>query len=373
MKSKYPKIAPDKIETLSMCEVFVFGSNLQGHHTGGAARYAYKHFGAEWGVGIGPTGQCYAIPTMHGGVDDIRPYVEDFVKYAKTHPLNRFLLTRIGCGIAGFSDKQMAMLFYDAGASDLPNVASPEKWIVWYATFASIDQCSSMSEPNVPEVLTDDVLRELCREYLYQIGVGIRTGLPSVRIRYVLDDNKFGYAYFGQFFFYGDQLYVWDRNEIWKDTHNQGVVVDTFHDECDGRGYAHPVIFAGVCTNLKDIHGDYIYTGDVVRTDKLHDSLLGVQAINYPEEYGIILDNHSLPLKECQQIERMGTVFYNLVKDTFQPDIIRERCNDLLNLYGPRLPFEEVHRHIRFTPNFYTDEWQYIAMEKLRDEDFDWR
>ena len=49
MKSKYPKLAPDKIESLSMCEVFVFGSNLQGHHTGGAARYAYKHFGAEWG------------------------------------------------------------------------------------------------------------------------------------------------------------------------------------------------------------------------------------------------------------------------------------------------------------------------------------
>ncbi len=65
-----------------------------------------------------------------------------------------------------------------------------------------------MFEPNVPEVLTDDVLLELFREYLYQIGAGIRTGLPFVRIRYVLDDNKFGYAYFGQFFFYGDQLYV---------------------------------------------------------------------------------------------------------------------------------------------------------------------
>ena len=95
-ENKYPLVSKG---------MFVFGSNLQGHHTGGAARYAYKHFGAEWGVGIGPTGQCYAIPTMHGGVDDIRPYVEDFVKYAKSHPLNRFLLTRIGCGIAGFSDK----------------------------------------------------------------------------------------------------------------------------------------------------------------------------------------------------------------------------------------------------------------------------
>ena len=69
----------------------------------------------------------------------------------------------------------------------------------------------------------------------------------------------------------------------------------------------------------------------------------------------------------------MGTVFYNLEKDTFQPDIIRKRCNELLSPYGPGLPFEEVHRHIRFTPNFFANEWEYIAMEQLRDDDFDWR
>lgn len=373
MKSKYPKISPEKIDSLSMCEVFVFGSNLKGHHTGGAARYAHDHFGAEWGKGIGPTGQCYAIPTMDGGVDDIRPYVEDFVEYAKSHPLNRFLLTRIGCGTAGFTDEQMAMLFYDAGASNLPNVASPQEWVIWYATFACIDQCSSKTEPKVPEVLTDDVLRDLCQEYLYQIGAGIRTGLPCVRIRYVLGNNRFGHANFGQFFFYGNQLYVWDRDEIWKGSHNQGVVMDTFHDECEGRGYAHPVIFAGVRTNLKDNHGDFIFTGDVVLSDILPDSLLGVQALDFLGAYGIMLDNHSLRLKDCQQIERMGTVFYSLEKNTFQPDIIRERCRELLNLYGPRLPFEEVHRHIRFTPNFYTNEWEYVALEKLRDDDFDWR
>lgn len=373
MKSNNVKIAPDKIECLSMCEVFVFGSNLQGQHGGGAARYAYDHFGAEWGVGIGQTGQCYAIPTMHGGVEDIRPYVEDFVKYAKSHPLNRFLLTRIGCGIAGFTDEQMARLFYDAGALDLPNIASPEKWIPWYATFAAIDQRPSESEQNTPEVLTDDVLRDLCNEYLYQIGSGIRTNLPRVHIRYVLDNNKFGYSNFGQFFFCGNQLYVWDRDEIWKDAHNQDVVVDTFHDECKGRGYAHPVIFAGVRTNLKDTHGDFIFTGDVIKTDRLHECLLGVQAIGFLEAYGIMLDNHSLLLRECQQIERMGTVFYNLEKNAIQPDIIRKRCSELLNLCDSGLPFEEVHRHIRFTPNFFTKELEYIVMEELRGEDFDWR
>lgn len=89
------RITPKNVTELSMCEIFVFGSNLQGHHHGGAARTAHERFGAEWGVGSGPTGQCYAIPTMHGGVADIKPYVDEFVEYAKAHPNNRFLVTRV--------------------------------------------------------------------------------------------------------------------------------------------------------------------------------------------------------------------------------------------------------------------------------------
>ena len=69
----------------------------------------------------------------------------------------------------------------------------------------------------------------------------------------------------------------------------------------------------------------------------------------------------------------MGTVFYNLEKNAIQPDIIRKRCSELLNLCDCGLPFEEVHRHIRFTPNFFTKELEYIVMEELRGEDFDWR
>lgn len=109
-----------------MNEVFVFGSNLLGHHGGGAARMAYRKFGAEWGVGVGPTGQCYAIPTMHGGVEAIKPYVDDFVEYARNHPNNRFLVTRVGCGIAGFTDGEMAPLF--AALKDTPNVCFPKEW-----------------------------------------------------------------------------------------------------------------------------------------------------------------------------------------------------------------------------------------------------
>ena len=104
MKINRKRFIPDWVEHLSKCEVFVFGSNIEGMHMGGAARVAYEKFGAEWGVGDGPTGRCYAIPTMHGGLEAIRPYAEKFIAYAKTHPMNRFLLTRVGCGIAGFKD-----------------------------------------------------------------------------------------------------------------------------------------------------------------------------------------------------------------------------------------------------------------------------
>ena len=121
------RYTPENISSLAENEVFVFGSNLQGSHGGGAAAAAVRYFGAVWGQGVGMQGQCYAIPTMHGGVDAIRPYVDEFIQYAKGHPDLTFLVTRIGCGIAGFKDEQMAPLF--AAAQDLPNVVLPKTFV----------------------------------------------------------------------------------------------------------------------------------------------------------------------------------------------------------------------------------------------------
>ena len=87
MKIVNKKITPENVTKLSSCEIFVFGSNLAGEHLGGAAKFAYEEFGAEWGVGSGPTGRCYAIPTMHGDLESIRPYAEEFIRYAKEHPV----------------------------------------------------------------------------------------------------------------------------------------------------------------------------------------------------------------------------------------------------------------------------------------------
>ena len=121
------KFTPEFITELQPNEIFVFGSNLQGMHAGGAARVAYNKFGAVWGEGVGLQGQSYAIPTMHGGVEAIKPYTDEFIKFAAQHPELTFLVTRIGCGIAGFADKEIAPLF--ASALDAPNVILPQSFV----------------------------------------------------------------------------------------------------------------------------------------------------------------------------------------------------------------------------------------------------
>ncbi len=106
--------SPDQIMQLDPGQIFVFGSNLQGAHIGGAARIAAERFGAIWGQGVGLQGQSYAIPTMQGPVSSIKPYVDEFINFADSHPEYEFLVTRIGCGIAGFKDEQIAPLFKEA-------------------------------------------------------------------------------------------------------------------------------------------------------------------------------------------------------------------------------------------------------------------
>ena len=118
---------PERISVLKENEIFVFGSNLAGSHGGGAARLAYNRFGAIWGQGVGLQGQSYAIPTMHGGVDVIKPYVDEFILFAKKHPEYKFLVTRIGCGIAAFTPDEIAPLFKDA--LDVENVILPKDFV----------------------------------------------------------------------------------------------------------------------------------------------------------------------------------------------------------------------------------------------------
>lgn len=123
------RYTPDFITHLNNGEIFVFGSNLRGLHGGGAARLAYERFGAIWGQGVGMQGQSYGIPTMHGGVDAIKPYVDEFIEFAKNHTEYTFLVTKIGCGIAGFKEEEIAPLFADAVSVD--NIILPESFVMY--------------------------------------------------------------------------------------------------------------------------------------------------------------------------------------------------------------------------------------------------
>ena len=116
------RIASNRINDLAEGEIFVFGSNIQGMHGGGAAWVANQKFGAEWGVGEGLTGRTYALPTMEGEAS-LRQAVEHFTDCARQHPELTFLVTAVGCGIAVYSPQQVAPLFKEA--SKLENVYLP--------------------------------------------------------------------------------------------------------------------------------------------------------------------------------------------------------------------------------------------------------
>ena len=121
------KYTPEHITHLGPDDIFVFGSNLAGNHAAGAARTAVERFGAVMGQGVGVQGRSYAIPTMQGGVETIRPYVDQFLDLAEEWDQNTFYVTRIACGIAGFSDEQIAPLF--DRAVDMYNVILPKSFV----------------------------------------------------------------------------------------------------------------------------------------------------------------------------------------------------------------------------------------------------
>lgn len=110
--------------------IFVFGSNLAGVHGAGSALAARRHWGAQWGIGVGRTGNAYAIPTKDGFVNaslplgTIKTYVEQFLDYARCHSELTFDVVKIGCGLAGFREDQIAPLFLGAPG----NVNLPDGW-----------------------------------------------------------------------------------------------------------------------------------------------------------------------------------------------------------------------------------------------------
>ncbi len=291
--------------------------------------------------------------------------------------MNRFLLTRVGCGIAGFKDSDMAQLFEDA--LDVPNIAYPRQWLPFMAINYTLGFKAPREKKAAPPVVSDNVLKRLCDQHLYEIGAGIKSFLPSIKVRYVAENKKFAYAHFGDFFFYGDDFYVWDLDDKYLEDHNQYVVEEVFNDECEGRGYARRVIFAGVQTEFKDSNGETIYTGDVIKVerDQCRTEHLAVGVLSHDDGIGtycFILDNLSWSLADCNRqqhkMTRVGTVFYQLCAGDFIG--VNQRT---MNFNGWRDTEEDRKQKVlmaKFTPNYDQELWKYQGLEILGAE-YDWR
>jgi hypothetical protein len=113
------RVSSGNITALNENEIFVFGSNIQGNHIGGAAKIALENFGAIQTVNFGLMNRCFAIPTIDlsdknkASLKDIEVFVEKFIEFSKQTTGLDYLVTEIGCGIAGFTPEQIAPLFKD--------------------------------------------------------------------------------------------------------------------------------------------------------------------------------------------------------------------------------------------------------------------
>ncbi len=127
----YKGFTPDYIDNLLPKQIFVFGSNALGYHTGGASGTARKKFGAVWGQAEGLQGQSYAIPVDYGKDvrkdAEVKAAIDRFLSFSKEHPDLFFMVTRVGCGVAGYNDTEMAQFF--KSAMDLKNVSLPKSFV----------------------------------------------------------------------------------------------------------------------------------------------------------------------------------------------------------------------------------------------------
>ncbi|MBQ9546440.1 MAG: hypothetical protein IJU90_04040 [Bacteroidales bacterium] len=401
-------------DKLSRCEVFVFGSAKERRYLPNfEGAYAFQEFDADPKIKEGPTGQCYAIP-ITDSVEEMKPYVDRFIQYVKGHPYNRFLLNRIGCTFDDwynyeslikcaddgnldsitddeidelfsnapcryyedelFNDEQIAPLFDELYFAR--NVVFPFKWMSVLGRFHHGEH--KRERPIAPEVITEETLQDLCRQYRYEISIRDIQGVPNINIRYVKGENEFGYTGLYNIFFEGPEMYVFDEDERWRKHHKQHKVLRVFNDECRGRGYAHRVLFAGVRTPFRDAKGNYIYTGDVVKANNNNMLIFPVGVIcGY---YAFVLDMHHLALSECDHLLRLGTVFYKLKKDERPPTPLPRRnfrfLSDEHGSYGyngdPKLAMIKAQH----TPSFMQDDLDYevahVCEKELKNKPYHW-
>lgn len=231
-------------------------------------------------------------------------------------------------------------------------------------------------------VITSTCLKWLCNHFHQMLCNGEKPGcLPKIRIRYVEEDGKFGYAEFGDFFFFADCLYVWRQEEEYADSHNQDVVDSIFDEKCTRQGYACRFLYAGADTNYVDSNGEHIFVGDVMEIN--HGHSVTELALGYCPYFGqedmkycFVLDNHSLNLENCvgrmdMRLTRIGTTYFQL-DENYETEDMNQKVRDFNGWHDTNEEHNEKVLMARYTPNFYQERWKYHGLEILGAE-YDWR
>lgn len=365
--------------------VFVYESHADGTHNYGDAKLAKEKYGAIDGFCVGRHGNSYAIPTdfdtVKGEFTDI---VKDFTAYARSHNELTFIVCRIRCEHSVINEEEVIPLFKDT--FDLPYIHLPDEWsdeLLYLKGYDDYEVCPvRTAEDFCHGVLDERSLFFLCRKFRSEIGYGFCKRLPQVRIRYVAGRNKFGYAHFGNYFFWADNgLYVWHNEDEYEEDHAPGIAEDYFGHDCKGRGYTCRHIFAGIDTGYDDSEGKRMFTGDIVQVKNPNGSEMGIlclsSAVSDSGEgfYGFPLDNHSLTLGMCKEdgyhLKRIGTIFYQL-DPCKEPEPIWEKAIRYNNTLRHDEEEQNVRTMARYTPNFDKEVWKYLGLEILGVEPFDW-
>lgn len=381
MKQAYGTPSPNTLHP-----IFVYESHLDGTHSYGDAKIAKEKYGAMDGFCVGRHGNSYAIPTDFDTVEgEFTSIVESFTAYAKQHSELTFIISRIRCEHTIINEEDIIPLFKDA--FDLPNVQVSDEWfdeLLNLETFDDYEVCPIRTDEDFTCTTQDDnSLFFLCRKFRVEIGYNLKKRLPKVRIRYVIDRNKFGYAEFGDYFFWVDNgLYVWHKDEEYEEDHNPDIVEDYFGHACKGRGYTCRHIFAGIDTGYDDSDGCRMFTGDIVQViypggNEMGTFCLASIVSKYGDGfYGFPLDNHSLTLDMCKEegyhLKRIGTIFYQL-DPCDEPEPIWEKALTYNNALHGEDEIKKIRTMARYTPNFDKEVWKYLGLEILGIEEFNWR
>lgn len=203
----------------------------------------------------------------------------------------------------------------------------------------------------IPEIVTEENLVELCERFREAIVDGNRPGYPEINVRYAVRDGVFHLAKFGDYFFFEQKMYVFDQDPVWKPYHDEFAVMATFGNPCRKRGYAHAVAFCGVQTPFCDDNGDPIFTGDICQVPELSNDYHVVTANEF-EGYGFKADNCMLLLEMLRKpAHRVGTIFYGLsLTEPMQNTWFKS--SEICTMYGQTDDIKEKLKMAKSTPSF---------------------